>query len=233
MYTNEDVLNDLKAIADPEIAEHSKRYFKAGPGEYGEGDQFLGIRVPDQRKIAKKYRELDLHSVEKLITSEFHEVRLTALFILVNKYKKASEKHREEIFGFYLDHLDYVNNWDLVDSSAKYIAGHFLFEKDRSIIYKLADDESLWKRRIAVLTTSYFIDQNDYSTTLELCEKLISDEEDLIHKATGWMLREIGNNDKATLTDFLNKHYKTMPRTMLRYAIEKFPKEEREIYLVK
>ncbi|TVR13657.1 MAG: DNA alkylation repair protein [Balneolaceae bacterium] len=231
MYTNNDVVKELKKIADSEIAEHSKRYFKAGPGEYGEGDQFLGIRVPDQRKIAKKYRELDLQSVQKLLTSEFHEVRLTTLFILVNKYKKASEKHREEIFGFYLDHLGYVNNWDLVDSSAKYIAGHYLFDKDRQVLFDLATSENLWERRVAILSTFHFIDQGDFSTTLEISELLLNDEEDLIHKAVGWMLREVGNNDKATLTVFLHKFYKTMPRTMLRYAIEKLPEKERKLYL--
>jgi 3-methyladenine DNA glycosylase AlkD len=231
MNTANDVIHALKKISNPEIAKHSTRFFKAGPGEYAEGDRFLGIRVPEQRKIARRYKNISLDEAEKLLESDYHEVRLTALFILVNQYKKAGSNRQKKIYRFYIDHLEHVNNWDLVDSSAKYIAGHYLFEKDRDILYKLAESNNLWKRRVALLTTFYFIDQNDFSATLQISEKLLDDKEDLIHKASGWMLREIGIKNKPVLTGFLNKHYKNMPRTMLRYAIEKFPDEERQKYL--
>ena len=231
MTTAQNVIQSLRNIASPEIAEHSFRFFKAGPDEYAEGDKFLGIRVPEQRKIARKNRQLPLSEIHKLLQSEYHEIRLTGLFILVYQYEKADPSRQKEIFQFYMENLDRVNNWDLVDSSAKYIAGHFLFDKDRSVLYKLADSENLWERRVSVLTTFYFIDQGDFSTTLDICEKLLNDDEDLIHKATGWMLREIGKKEKQVLTQFLDKHSKNMPRTMLRYAIEKLPENERQGYL--
>ncbi len=231
MSTSEKVIQALQDLANPEIAEHSFRFFKAGPGEYAEDDKFLGVRVPDQRKIARKNRTLPLSEIQKLLQSDYHEVRLTGLFILVYQYEKADHSRQKEIFRFYNNNLNHVNNWDLVDSSAKYIAGHYLFDKDRSIVYKLANSNNLWERRVSVLTTFYFIDRGDFSTTLDICEKLLDDNEDLIHKATGWMLRKIGKKDKAVLTDFLNNHYKSMPRTMLRYAIEKLPEVERQRYL--
>ncbi|MCC5905227.1 MAG: DNA alkylation repair protein [Balneolaceae bacterium] len=231
MNTSETVISLLREIADPGIAKHSLSFFKAGPGEYAEGDKFLGVRVPDQRKIARKHRKLSLEEVKKLLKSELHEVRLTGLLILVYQYEKADSILQEKIYHFYMDHLEYVNNWDLVDSSAKYIAGHFLFDKDRSLLHNLAKSDNLWDRRVAVLSTFYFIDRGDFPTTIEISENLLNDQDDFIHKAVGWMLREIGNNDKPTLISFLKKHYKKMPRTMLRYAIEKFPKEERDHYL--
>lgn len=166
-----------------------------------------------------------------MLQSEFHEVRLTALFILVLQYKKGKPEQREAIYWFYIDHLDCVNNWDLVDSSAKYIAGHYLIDKKRDILFNLAESGNLWKRRVAILTTFYFIDQGDLSTTLKISDKLLQDKEDLIHKAVGWMLREVGNHNKSKLEAYLKPRYKTMPRTMLRYAIEKFPKESRAKYL--
>ncbi len=225
------IISSLQEMADPGIAEHSLRFFKAGPGEYAEGDKFLGVRVPAQRKIARKNRNLPLAEVRKLLKSEFHEVRLTGLLILVCQYEKSDPIRQEEIYHFYMNHLERVNNWDLVDSSAKYIAGHFLFDKDRSVLYKLARSSNLWRRRVAVLSTFYFIGRGDFSTTLEISETLLEDSEDLIHKAAGWMLREVGNKDKPALVRFLKKHYKKMPRTMLRYAIEKFPKDERKAFL--
>lgn len=234
MPTSKDVTNALKKIADPKIAEHSKRFFKSGPGEYGEGDQFLGIRVPNQRNIAKKYRKLPFGEIEKLLQSEYHEVRLTAIYLLVYKYQKSKEfEKKQEIYEFYMNHLEAVNNWDLVDSSAKYIAGHFLFEydRDRSILYELSDSEDLWERRIAIMTTFYFVDQGDFDLTLELAEKYLDAPEDLIHKASGWMLREIGKQNEELLRNFLNKHYQEMPRTMLRYAIEKLDEPVRQMYL--
>lgn len=233
MPTSKDVIKALEEIADPEIAEHSGRFFKSGPGEYGEGDKFLGIRVPKQRAIAKKYKKLPLDEVSELLQSDFHEVRLTAIFILVYKYEKASPNEQEEIYQFYMNHLEGVNNWDLVDSSAKYIAGHFLYEygKDRSILYKLSDSDELWKRRVAIMTTFYFVDQSDFNLTFELAEKYLNDSEDLIHKACGWMLREIGKQDEKMLRNFLDQNYHDMPRTMLRYAIEKLNEPVRQMYL--
>lgn len=233
MPTSKDVIKALKEIADPKVAEHSGRFFKSGPGEYGEGDQFLGIRVPKQRKIAKKHKTLLFDEVSELLQSDYHEVRLTAIFILVYKYEKASFNEQEEIYQFYMGHLDRVNNWDLVDSSAKYITGHFLFEydKDRTILYELSDSEDLWERRVAIMATFYFIDQGDFDLTLKLAEKYLDDPEDLIHKATGWMLREIGKQDEQLLRKFLDNHYEEMPRTMLRYAIEKLDEPIRQMYL--
>ena len=234
MSQSNDVINALKEIANPEIAEHSTRFFKSGPGEYGEGDKFLGIRVPKQRAIAKKHRDLSLDDIAKLLQSEFHEVRLTAIYLLVYKYQKARQfEKREKIYEFYINHLEGVNNWDLVDSSAKYIAGHFLYEyeKDRLILHKLSESKDLWERRIAIMTTFYFVDQGDFDLTLELAEKYLNSPEDLIHKATGWMLREIGKQDEELLRSFLDKHYQEMPRTMLRYAIEKLDEPVRQAYL--
>lgn len=234
MPTSKDVVKALKEIADPKIAEHSGRFFKSGPGEYGEGDHFLGIRVPTQREIAKKHKELPLNEVAKLLQSPLHEVRLTAVLILVYKYQKTKNiKNRKKIYEFYINHLEGVNNWDLVDSSAKYIAGHFMYEyeKDRSVLYELSNSENLWKRRIAIMATFYFVDQGDFDLTLELARKYLDDSEDLIHKAAGWLLREIGKQDEEVLRDFLNLYYQKMPRTMLRYAIEKLDEPIRQIYL--
>lgn len=231
MATAREVIKALQKTSDKEIAAHSSRFFKTGKGEYGEGDKFLGIRVPKQRKIAKSFKNLPLSEISVLLQSEYHEARLTALFILVLQYQKTDPSRQAELYQFYMNHLPRVNNWDLVDSSAKYIAGHYLFSRDRSILFELTESDNLWKRRVAILATFYFIDQDDFSTTFEISDKLLQDEEDLIHKAVGWMLREIGNKNKTELETFLKPRYKTMPRTMLRYAIEKFPKEGRERYL--
>lgn len=234
MSKAKDVVEALKEIADTEIAEHSGRFFKSGPGEYGEGDRFFGVRVPNQREIAKKYKGLSFSEVAKLLQSPFHEVRLTAVLILVYKYQKAKQfEKRQGIYEFYMNNLKGVNNWDLVDSSAKYIAGHFLFEyeQDRSILYELSDSEDLWERRIAIMATFYFVDQGDFDLTIELAEKYLGAPEDLIHKASGWMLREIGKQNEDLLRNFLDKHYQNMPRTMLRYAIEKLDEPVRQMYL--
>lgn len=234
MSTSKEVIKALNKIADPKIAEHSARFFKTGPGEYGEGDRFLGIRVPNQREIAKKFLQISLDEVDELLQSPFHEVRLTAVFILVYKYQRAKAfEEQQQIYQFYIHHLDGINNWDLVDSSAKYIAGHFLFEydRDRSILYVLSDSDDLWKRRIAIMATFYFVDQGNFDLTLELAKKYLDAPEDLIHKATGWMLRETGKQNEELLRKFLDKHYHRMPRTMLRYAIEKLDEPVRQIYL--
>jgi 3-methyladenine DNA glycosylase AlkD len=185
MTRSKEIIGHLQSIADPDIASHSLRFFKAGPGEYAEGDRFLGVRVPAQRKLAKKYRNLSHDEVQKMLESEYHEVRLTGLLILVCQYEKADSDRQEKIYRFYMQNLYAVNNWDLVDSTAKYITGHYLFDKDRSVLHQLAASSSLWKRRVALLSTFYFIDRSDFSTTLQIIETLLDDEEDLIQKAAG------------------------------------------------
>lgn len=223
----------LNSLKDPNKGTFLQRFFKTGPGEYAEGDKFIGITVPQQRQVAKAFwKETELDDIAALLKSPVHEYRLTALFILVLKFEKTkSEEVKKEIFRFYIHHLDYVNNWDLVDSSAGKIAGAYLFERDRKLLYKLAKEDHLWKQRVAVIATQYFIRHNDFKDTLALAEVLLSHPHDLIHKAVGWMLREIGNKDEKILTEFLERHYKKMPRTMLRYAIEKFNPEKRLAFL--
>ena len=221
----------LKALSDPIIAEQSQRFFKTAEGEYGEGDRFLGIRVPVIRKQVKKFRGVSLSEIKKLLKSSYHEERLCALLLLVEKYAKGSDKEKEVVFNLYLASTDYINNWDLVDTSAPYIVGDFLEHKDKKPLYKMARSDSLWERRIAIMSTFHLIRTGHFETTLDIAEQLLHDEEDLIHKAVGWMLREVGKRDKDEETAFLDKYYQEMPRTMLRYAIEKFPETERQKYL--
>jgi 3-methyladenine DNA glycosylase AlkD len=221
----------LREIANPETAEHSMRFFKTGKGEYGEGDKFLGIRVPVLRQHAKRYRNIALTEIKRLLQSSFHEERLCALIILVDKFSKGAEKEKTDIFNFYLDSIKYINNWDLVDSSAHYIVGAYLENSSRDILYKMAESDNLWERRIAILSTFHLIKNNKFKDALNISEILLGDKEDLIHKAVGWMLREIGKRDISAEKGFLDKHYRDMPRTMLRYAIEKFNKTERQKYL--
>jgi len=221
----------LRELADPKIAEHSLRFFKTGKGEYGEGDKFLGIRVPILRKCAKQFSELSLIEIHKLLQSEYHEERLCALFLLVHRYK--SSKHEKSvIFKLYLDNTKYINNWDLVDSSAHKIVGVHLLDKNKSPIYKLVRSKNIWERRIAVIATLSFIQEHQFDDTFEISKQLLCDKEDLIHKAVGWMLREVGKRSYDAERDFLQNHYRKMPRTMLRYAIEKFPEDERKKYLL-
>ena len=221
----------LHNLADPAIAEHSQRFFKTGEGEYGAGDQFLGIRVPVLREQVKHHQSTPLSEVEKLLKSPFHEERLFALLLLVQKFKKGDDEEKTTIYQLYLDNTQYINNWDLVDSSAYQIVGAYLETKDRQILYQLAQSQSLWERRIAIMSTFQFIRNQQFDDTLQLSELLLNDPEDLIHKAVGWMLREVGKRDVATEKAFLKSHYKTMPRTMLRYGIEKFSKQDRQQYL--
>jgi len=228
-----DIQKELKKLTNPEKAKFLLRYFKTGKGEYGEGDEFLGITVPEARKIAKKFKNLPFLEVKKLLESKIHEHRFVALEILVFKYRTASEKGKKKIVSFYLKNRKYVNNWDLVDTSAPYILGNWLLDKNPDILYKLAKSKSVWDRRIAVVSTLEFIRNKKFKDTLKIAEILLADEHDLIHKASGWMLREVGNKSRPILEGFLKKHLKKMPRTMLRYSIEKFPKEERELYLAK
>lgn len=222
---------ELIGFKDPERAKAMLGFFKTGKGQYGEGDVFLGITVPVQRKIAKRYVNLSLSDLQTMLNSKIHEFRLVALFILVYKYTKSDEKGKKEIVDFYLKNTKNVNNWDLVDSSAGYILGEYLYDKDKSILYKLARSENLWEKRIAIIATQGFIRKNYFDDTLKISEILINDKHDLIHKAVGWMLREVGNRDLKTLYTFLDKHYLKMPRTMLRYAVEKFEKPKKEFYM--
>jgi 3-methyladenine DNA glycosylase AlkD len=226
-----ELISRLSAMGDPEIAAHSQRFFKTGPGEYGEGDRFLGIRVPRLREEVKRFPKVALTEVLKLLRSPLHEVRLFALLLLVRQFEQGDEAKREAIYRHYLEHTRYINNWDLVDNSAPKIVGAHLQNRSRSVLSRLAGSESLWERRIGILACFHFIRCNDFADALMLCERLIDDQHDLIHKASGWMLREIGNRDGATARRFLKRHYRNMPRTMLRYAIEKYPPEERQRYL--
>ena len=217
--------------SNPEKGKFLQRFFKTAKGEYAEGDIFAGINVPNSRKISEQFKKMSLNDLSKIIKSKIHEERLIALFILVDKMKKGEEKEREKIYKFYLKNIRYVNNWDLVDLSADKIIGEYLFDKKRELLFKLVKG-NLWEKRIAVLSSFNFVKKNDYSTTLKICKLLLNDKEDLIHKATGWMLREIGKRDLKAEEDFLKLYYKRMPRTMLRYAVEKFPGRKRKSYLL-
>jgi len=219
-------------LANEEQAKNLQRFFKTGKGEYGEGDIFLGIKVPLQRDVAKKYQGLSLPKIQELLKSKIHEHRLTGLIILSNKYKEAEEDERANIFNFYLKNTKNINNWDLVDVTAPRIIGDFLFDKKKNILYDLARSEDLWERRVAIVSTANFIGRGEFEDTLALSEILLDDEHDLIHKAVGWMLRKIGKKDEAVLEQFLKQHYNVMPRTMLRYSIERFPEEKRKMYLL-
>lgn len=229
----ERVLQQLWSEGDPEKAAFFSTFFKTGPGEYGEGDKFIGIDVPRQRQIAKKFRELPLDEIAALLASEYHEARLTALLILTDRYQKSKDpEERSKLNAFYLSHLDRVNNWDLVDTSAYKILGSELVRTGQvQILEELADSRHLWRERVAVMATLALIKAKDFEPTLALCRKFLNHEHDLIHKATGWMLREVGKVNRDTLEIFLARHGKKMPRTMLRYAIEKLPKDERELWL--
>lgn len=221
----------LKALGDARVAEVSRRFFKTGPGEYGEGDRFRGIRVPVLRSLAKEYQAITVPAAGRLLGSAFHEDRLLALLILVRLFSRGDEALREEIYRLYLKSTRFINNWDLVDSSAEQIVGAHLWEKPRTPLRRLAKSEDLWERRVAVMATFHFIKRGEFGETLAVAGTLLSDREDLIHKAVGWMLREVGNRDLGTEEEFLKEHYRRMPRTMLRYAIERFPEEKRRRYL--
>lgn len=227
----QDLKADIQKLKNPDKAQLLQRFFKTGKGDYGEGDIFLGIMVPQSRKIAQKYCELSLSDIDILLKSKFHEERLIALLILVDRFKKGDKTVQLKIFDFYLKSTKYINNWDLVDLTAPQI-GQYLLEKDRPILKRLATSKNLWEKRIAIMFTAAFIRQNRFGETLEISEILLADPHDLIHKAVGWMLREIGKKDQKTEEAFLKKHYHKMPRTMLRYAIERFPEKQRQKYLL-
>jgi len=227
------IKQDLKKLACPKKAETKQRFFKTGKGEYAEGDVFIGVTVPETRKVAKQYKDAPFEDLERLIASEIHEERLCALLILVLNFPRASESVQKQIYQFYLKHTRSINHWDLIDLSAPFIVGPYLVHRSHNVLFKLAKSKSLWERRIAMLASFHFIKNHQFDTSLQISEMLLHDEHDLIHKAVGWMLREIGKRDQQAEETFLKKHYKTMPRTMLRYAIEKFPETLRQSYLKK
>lgn len=229
--TARQVSNILRKLADPVRADHSRRFFKTGAGEYGAGDIFLGIRVPLIRGQARLFQELPLRQAQALLKSRYHEERLCALLILVQKFSEGDAEQKARIFRLYLSNTRYINNWDLVDSSAPQIVGAYLLKKNKRPVYMLSESGNLWERRIAIIASFTFIRSGRFRDAINIARRLINDEEDLIHKAVGWMLREIGNRDRDAERAFLNKHYRAMPRTMLRYAIEKFPERERKRYL--
>jgi 3-methyladenine DNA glycosylase AlkD len=221
----------LRAKGEPERRVAVQRFFKTGPGEYGEGDHFLGIRVPVLRKLAAEFRDTELGEVDRLLASKWHEVRLLALLILIRKYRKADAATRSAIFALYVARRDRINNWDLVDVSAEHIVGAHLLDEDRALLTQLARSKSVWDRRIAILSTFHYIRRNEFAETLRIAGMLVGDEHDLIHKAVGWLLREVGQRDRAVEEAFLRKHAARMPRVMLRYAIERFPEPLRRKYL--
>jgi len=222
---------ELRKIGNKEIAEHSQRFFKTGDGQYGTGDRFLGIRVPVLRRLARKHQGLSIEETARLLKSPFHEERLLSLLMLVNIFKKANPEKKALIYALYLNNAKFINNWDLVDCSAEHIVGAYLRERNKRPIYILANSKSLWERRISIISTFHFIKNREFIESLQVAEVLLHDKEDLIHKAVGWMLREIGKRDMGAEEVFLKKHYHSMPRTMLRYAIEKFPEKRRKKYL--
>ncbi len=221
----------LRKLADTNVAKASHRFIKTGKGEYGEGDKFIGVRVPVIRTVAKQHRDLSIQQIISILHSPYHEERLLALIMLVNLFDKGNDANRAEVYKNYLANTKYINGWDLVDNSAHQIAGGYLLDKKRGKLDALSKSGMLWERRIAIIATYQFIKHDQFDDTLRIAEQLLYDKEDLMHKAVGWMLREVGNRDRKVEISFLDKHYKIMPRTMLRYAIEKFDKKLRQHYL--
>jgi 3-methyladenine DNA glycosylase AlkD len=221
----------LQKLGTKKRAKGSQRYFKTGPGEYGDGDIFIGVTVPELRRLATEYQSITLREVIQLLRSTIHEERLLALLLLVRAYAKADARTKKHIYDLYLENTHYINNWDLVDASAMHIVGAFLVGKSKKTLHNLTRSNNLWERRIAVMATFHFIKYGEFAASLAIARTLLSDEEDLIHKAVGWMLREIGKRDIQVEEQFLKKHYKRIPRTMLRYAIEQFPEAKRQRYL--
>jgi 3-methyladenine DNA glycosylase AlkD len=232
MATTADVRHELASLADPHRANHVARFLQMTPGGYGEGDRAIGVSVPEQRRVAGRYwRDLSLAETANLLTSSVHEERLTSLFILARKFTKGNEEERGRVFNLVLANTGRINNWDLVDSSAPYIVGPWLIDKDRGVLDRLVESRLLWDRRIAIMATLAFIKVGDFHWTFRLSERLLHDPHDLVHKAVGWMLREVGKRDRTAEEEFLARHYRAMPRVMLRYAIEKFEPQRRAQYL--
>ena len=226
--TANSLIDSLQMLADKEKAAFLQRFFKTGKGQYAEGDIFWGIRVPETRQIAKAYRNLSLPEIEKVVANPVHEVRLCGLLILVEQFKKASEAERTAIVDFYLSNTQYINNWDLVDLSSYNILGKYLLDKQRDILYRLAKSKNMWEQRIAIVSTWAFIRHRELEDTLAISEMLLDHPHDLIHKAVGWMLRELSKRDESAMLHFIETHYNNMPRTALRYAIEKLPEDARK-----
>ncbi len=226
-----EIQSQLADLSNHEDGQFLQKYFKTGPGQYGEGDLFRGIRVPALRRLSRKYRDIPIELAEGLLHSAYHEDRLLALFILVLKYARADEAGKAAIYDFYINNTSFINNWDLVDSSAPNIVGAHLSDRGKEPLYLLARSPSMWERRIAVLSTFYFIRRDEFDDALKIAEILLTDKEDLIHKAVGWMLREVGKRNFQKEEHYIKIHYASMPRTMLRYAIERFPEEKRLSYL--
>ncbi|MBI2647347.1 DNA alkylation repair protein [Candidatus Woesearchaeota archaeon] len=227
------IKQDLQKLANQEKAKILQRFFKTGKGEYGEGDIFLGITVPELRKVANKYLTINIDDIKELLESEVHEHRLAALLLLVEKYKKCDGNGKKQIVKFYLRNTKRINNWDLVDLTADKILGHYLLHKNKAILYKLIKSSNLWERRTAIISTFAFIRNNEFNDSLKISKILLKDKHDLIQKAVGWMLREVGKRNQGVEEQFLKKHCKIMPRTTLRYAVERFDKGKREFYLRK
>lgn len=231
MPTARQVQQRLKQLADPKRAAHYSRFFKSGKGEYGEGDRFIGVTVPLQRTVTREFQDLPQTETAKLLDSPLHECRLTALLILVRQYERArDEREQKSIYNFYFKKIGRVNNWDLVDASCYKIVGPYLYhiKQDREPLFKLARSRDLWKNRIAIISTLYFIKHGELDTTIDVATILLTHEHDLIHKAVGWMLREVGKANEQVMLDFIDRHYEQMARTMLRYAIEKLPKAQQK-----
>lgn len=231
MPSAQDAQQRLRSLADPAVAAGSARFFKTGPGQYGDGDVFIGIKSPTLKTVAKEFKALPLAEVECLLHSDIHEDRTLALVILVGQFTKADDATRKRIYDIYLANTGHINNWDLVDISAPQIVGDYLEDRSRKPLDRLAKSASIWERRISIVATHWFIRHGDFADTLRIAEKLLTDKEDLIHKAVGWMLREVGKRNVAVLEAFLGEHCRVMPRTMLRYAIERLPDEKRRAYL--
>jgi 3-methyladenine DNA glycosylase AlkD len=223
----------MRALASPEHAAIAQSFFKTGPGEYGEGDVFIGLKVPQVRSLIRACDPLGEADVLALVRSKYHEERMLGLFCLVRRFERGDEKTRKHVFDLYLANTRWINNWDLVDTSAPHIVGAWLLDRDRAILRRLARSKSLWERRIAVLATQAFIREGQFEDTVEITQSLLEDDHDLMHKACGWMLREAGKRDVRVLEAFLEKHATQMPRTMLRYAIEKLPERERKAWMRK
>ncbi len=233
MHSLRQLKADLRSLANPENAKILASFFKIGKGQYGEGDIFFGINVPQLRRIAKRYASLSLKDIRHLLCSNIHEHRLVALLVLVDRYQKTDKQGKETLAAFYLDNSTRINNWDLVDLSAPYILGDHLYDNDAAVLHRLAASENLWERRISIVATFAFIRKNRFKETLQIAESLLYDRHDLIHKAVGWMLREVGKRDLISLERFLKDHADTMPRTMLRYAIERFAASKRRYWMHK
>ncbi len=225
------IRSELRALGNPAIAEHSQRFFKTGKGQYGEGDKFLGIRMPVIRNQVRVHRQAKLQTIIRIMQSKWHEERLFAVLSLADRFSRGDDDEKETIFDAYVENLQYVNNWDLVDGSAHLVVGPWLESRSRKLLYNLSRSDDHWQRRVAIMSTYHFIKIRDFDDTLALAKILLHDDQDLIHKAVGWMLREVGNRHLPTEEGFLKEHYREMPRTMLRYAIERLAEKKRKAYL--